>query len=265
MGPKYRQEMERECLRQLKFCLQVAEYQVKHGRKFLFEHPLGASSWACEGVKLVESLEGVFCTEADLCQFGLSVVSGELSKKPTRFMSNDPYILGELHRRCQNEHRHQRLEGDLPLEAQKYPPLLVQAIVDGLMESMSDHIDGKTETFALIPNQKPASSQAQEEMSDDEEESEERDGRRVEYPANPSPNAKVDLPKYLQEQVKRVHVNHAHPPKSDFIRMLKVARAKEQVIDWVRQNKSCEECEAQRKPSWRRKAASLRGGQLGRA
>ena len=77
----------------------MAEYQVKHGRKFLFEHPLGASSWACDGVKLVESLEGVFCTEADLWQFGLSVVSGELSKKPTRFMSNDPYVLGELHRR----------------------------------------------------------------------------------------------------------------------------------------------------------------------
>ena len=46
--------------------------------------------------------------------------------------------------------------------------LLVTAIVDGLMGSMPDHIDGKTETFALIPNQEPASSQAQEEMSDDE-------------------------------------------------------------------------------------------------
>ncbi len=78
----------------------------------------------------MESLDGVFCTEADLCQFGLSVVSGELSKKPTRFMSNDPYVLGELRRRCQNEHRHQRLEGDLPLKAQKYPPLLVKATVD---------------------------------------------------------------------------------------------------------------------------------------
>ena len=87
-------------------------------------------------------------------------------------MSNDPYILGELHRRCQNEHRHQRLEGDLPLKAQKYSPLLVKAIVDGLMESMSDHIDGKTETFALITSREPASPQALEEMSDDEEESE---------------------------------------------------------------------------------------------
>ena len=57
MDPKYRQEMEQECLSQLRFCLQVAEYQVEHGRKFLFEHPLGASSWACEGVKLVESLD----------------------------------------------------------------------------------------------------------------------------------------------------------------------------------------------------------------
>ncbi len=99
MDLKYPQEAEQDCLSQLRFCLQVAEYQVKHGRKFLFEHPLGASSWACDGVKLVESLEGVFCTEADLWQFGLSVVSGELSKKPTRFMSNDPYVLGELHRR----------------------------------------------------------------------------------------------------------------------------------------------------------------------
>ncbi len=68
------------------------------------------------------------------------------------------------------------------------------ATVDGLMESMSDHIDGKTETFALIPNQDLASPQAQEEMSDDEEESEERDERRVKYPANPTPQVKVDLP-----------------------------------------------------------------------
>ncbi len=255
MDPGYRQNMEQECLSQLKFCLQVAEYQVKHGSKFFFEHPLGASSWACDGVKLVGSLEGVFCTEADLCQFGLSVVSGELSKKPTRFMSNDPYILGELHGRCQNEHKHRRLEGDLPLKAQRYPPLLVKAIVDGLMESLSDHIDGKTETFTLIPNPEPG---AQEDESDDEEDTEKREGPKVRYPADPSPNVRVELPKHLQEQVKRVHVNHAHPPKSDFIRMLKVARAKEQVIDWVRKEFSCEECDAQRKPSWRRKAAMPR-------
>ena len=151
----------------------------------------------------MEPLDGVFCTEADLCQFGLSVVSGELSKKPTRFMSNDPYVLGELHRRCQNDHRHQRLESDLPLKAQKHPPLLVKAIVDGLMESMSDHIDGRSETFALIPNQEP---EAQEDESEDEEESEVKECRRVRYPAHPSPNVRVDLPKHLQEQVKRLHV-----------------------------------------------------------
>ena len=140
-------------------------------------------------------------------------------------------------------------------QTQKYPPLLVKATVDGLMESLSDHVGGKSETFALIPSQEP---EVQEDESEDEEESEEKEGRRVRCPANPSPNVKVDLQKHLQEQVKRVHVNPAHPPKSDFIRMLKVARAKDQVIDWVRKEFSHEEREAQRKPSWRRKAAMPR-------
>ena len=143
----------------------------------------------------------------------------------------------------------------VPSRLKSTPPLLVKAIVDGFMESLSGHIDGKSETFTLIPNPEPG---PQEDESDDEEDSERKECPKVRYPADPSPNLRVELPKYLQEQVKRVHVNHAHPPKSDFIRMLKVARAKEQVIEWVRKEFSSEECEAQRKPSWRRKAAMPR-------
>ncbi len=59
------------------------------------------------------------------------------------------------------------------------------------MESLSGHIDGKSETFTLIPNPEPG---PQEDESDDEEDSERKECPKVRYPADPSPNIRVELP-----------------------------------------------------------------------
>ena len=64
----------------------------------------------------------------------------------------------------------------------------------------------------------------------------------------------VELPKHLQSEVRRLHINLGHPSLPDFIRALRAGRARPDIIDWTRRHFTCEQCSAQRSPHSRRKA-----------
>lgn len=89
----------------LRFSMQVAEFQVSHGGKFLHEHPAGASSWKMHAVKYVLSFLGVVRYNVDQCMLGLQVHPDGLSKKRTGLMSNDAYLLRRLRPfQCDSSH-----------------------------------------------------------------------------------------------------------------------------------------------------------------
>ena len=54
------------------------------------------------------------------------------AKKPTKFMSNGPFILAELCLRCDKSHDHQPLVGGRASKAQEYPYESCRAICRGL-------------------------------------------------------------------------------------------------------------------------------------
>ena len=50
----------------LRFCMPVYEYQVKHGRYFLHEHPAQAASWGESVTQIILKLSGVSRVVADM-------------------------------------------------------------------------------------------------------------------------------------------------------------------------------------------------------
>ena len=71
------------------FCVRIAEYQMKNGRFFYFEHPLSASSWNLEALASLREPPEVEDVVLHMCQFGLESCNSEgrgLVKKPTRII-----------------------------------------------------------------------------------------------------------------------------------------------------------------------------------
>ena len=95
-----------ECVQ---FSNKVAEYQMRKGRFFYFEHPLTASSWS--GVE--ESWEltqkpSVDCVVSHMCQVEFGAEDSEgigLVTKPTKIVTSMPSIASALDRQCEGGHR----------------------------------------------------------------------------------------------------------------------------------------------------------------
>ena len=119
----------------LDFCTEVYQYQVRHGRHFLHEHPAGAASWVEDSVQEVASLPGVAWAVGHMCQYGMTLTDRDGKTwpimKPTRWLSSAPAILRRLGRQCPNSkgaregHKHMTLLGrDKTEKAAEYPPEL---------------------------------------------------------------------------------------------------------------------------------------------
>ena len=136
MNPEKRERQLVEGKISLAFALSAYEWQVRRGRYFLHEHPASAESWKMDEVRAIQCMDGVATVTGDSCMFGMKSVDAEgierPAKKPTRWMSNAPYLLRSLGIRCHGGHTHTELLGGRARAAAKYPPELVLAIVRGL-------------------------------------------------------------------------------------------------------------------------------------
>ena len=123
---------------------ELYEMQVAEGRYFLHEHPVGAASWQEGCVQRVLGLQGVSRITGDQCQLGQKSHEGLPVKKPTGWMSNCPYALEELNKRCPGRGgecskpglRHHVCEGRVATEAAVYPKKLCRAILRGFRRQL---------------------------------------------------------------------------------------------------------------------------------
>ena len=129
----------------LDYSMDLCEEQVKRDRKFLFEHPSGASSWQEESVTKVEQLPGVKIFSVAQCRWGLRDPAGRPLQKLTKFMTNSMAIMEEFaNRQCICDLRgeeHATIQGTCRGEkvskwAQVYPPMMVKAIVRCIKEEL---------------------------------------------------------------------------------------------------------------------------------
>ena len=92
-----------EALDHLKFSLELCYDQHKAERLFVFEHPVGATSWGTRMMKVLLKLDGVHAVNFDFCVFGMkapAITDGQTgpAKKRTRVMTNSGHISAALAR-----------------------------------------------------------------------------------------------------------------------------------------------------------------------
>ncbi|CAK9096660.1 Retrovirus-related Pol polyprotein from transposon RE1 (Retro element 1) (AtRE1) [Includes: Protease RE1 [Durusdinium trenchii] len=273
-----------EGVEHLEFAMRLFAWQVLRGRVAVFEHPWGSRSWNEEAVRYCLSLPGVEVVRRDLCQFGLRVrPEEELSKKSTGFMTNGPGMKKILSQQCQGGHPHQHLVGGRAKGAERYPEELCQAIIQGARDDLKMINQSRKEAMypqfdEEAPMEYTPSEPPERDLEDDldqeiekverQEEgirarrlqgAEEVDDEQEETPAgakkkNGMPEAS-NLSRSEKDLVKKLHVNLGHPSRESFTRLMKLARAREDVVSFIQKEFRCDLCDRHQPPKAARPSA----------
>jgi hypothetical protein len=279
-----------EGLHHLEFSMKVYEWQVRRGKIAIFEHPDRSKTWEEECVQRILRMPQVERVRGDLCEFGLKVSpSDRPSLKPTGFMVNSKYLARRLAKRCTGSHEHHALEGGtLTKQAEVYPPGLCKAIVKGLKEEVEEK-ELKHSWMGYWPAfNEVFEGDGEEEGSDLEDRLDEEvdcagqhlPGRIVASPDDPdsdeedqeedesTPPRGGGVPRGVSEadkrKIKKLHANLGHPSTEDFVRALRMARAREEVWRYVKSEFRCDICESHQKPKLNRPATIPRSYAPGR-
>ncbi len=128
----------------VRFAIELAVTQHRHGRLFMFEHPVGASSWHTRTVEALENMEGVYKVNFDFCQMGMRVgerpndANKELpAKKRTSVLTNSHalhLVLREA--QCRGDHLHGDLLDGKAAECQKYPRKFCKVICEAVKREL---------------------------------------------------------------------------------------------------------------------------------
>ena len=261
-----------EGVEHLAFSMELFQWQVMQGRWALFEHPSTSRAWSEECVQEVLQMPGVLKVTGDQCQFQLQVNPEEdLNRKSTSFMTNSSCIARKLAVRCQGGHRHQPLVSGRAKKAEVYPEELCKAVVRGLKEENSQCC--VMAEFDLENEEAEVNEVDDLEEALDEEV--ERQGRPLPGRMIPMPDRDEDGEEDAEQEsgeaggaalrrgvseadkkkIQKLHVNLGHPSKEDFVRALRMARAREEVWRYVKQEFQCDLCRAHQKPTLNRPAA----------
>ena len=154
---RFQREYRRACIH-LEFCARLYGMQMDAGRYFLHEHPETASSWKEICIRKLLDRADVGTVVADMCQFGMEMKDDDgVMKpvlKPTRWLSNSPYLLHALNRRCNHEHEHTNLIRGRARKAQVYPHRLCTSILRGLRRQLlCDGVMSKTFVGSIVPEE----------------------------------------------------------------------------------------------------------------
>ena len=136
------EELRKEAVMHLHFVMGTYRIQINGGRRFLHEHPAGATSWNDAWVKRIMQHPRVTSVVSDQCEYGLLTPNADgvptPAKKPTRWMSTSPQMIKRLSRRCSKTHEHQHLVGGRAKAAEDYSLELVTDILRGIRDT-ADH------------------------------------------------------------------------------------------------------------------------------
>ena len=226
------------------FSISAAWEQLRCDRFFSIEHPAGASSWQDSNTRELMDHPDVAFITFDQCACGLQVHPSGLSEKSTSFLTNNPWLALELsNKQCNGQHCHVRLEGgQLTKKAQVYPPALCQTIAHSV-EKLCGGLPA------------PSFLEATMDFPVVEEEEADMFPQPLHEPAvSEEPKSNVKVSEKQKRLVRRVHVNTGHPSRDQFLRMLKAAGTRKEVLKYVRDQFTCDHCDLQRGPAPRRRA-----------
>ena len=132
----------------MNFAAKVYETQMKAGRYFVHENPIGASSWTLPSIQRLKHKKGVEEKIADLCMYGLKTTGKNKSeqvaaRKRTKFIGNATEVMNLLGQKCNGQHRHQELVNGRAQKAGVYPSGLCRAICRGTALQMREDKAGR--------------------------------------------------------------------------------------------------------------------------
>ena len=214
--------------------------------------------------------------------------SGSLVKKPTLLATNIAEMAEHVTKVCQKTHQHGPLLGGAAEKAAEYTPSFVKALLEGIKSALGIKSPEKVQSTDAFKKGKSLGSMAYmfakdqveldedmqklvfanqetDEMVDEEEQSAEQEVRRRlrnigDQPRVSSALEKVEdfqrtdegefsLAPALRREVHRVHRNLGHPALEIFVRALKNAGVRDDVISWAKNHFRCPTCEARPRPT----------------
>ena len=124
-----------EAVEMVNFAVKLCRIQSVDGRKFLFEHPLGATSWKRTTLREFMNEAGVSRVTGHMCAYGMTM-HDQLGEgkvmKPMGYLTNSVVLGEKLSRTCTGDHRHVHLVQGWAAAAAKYPEGLMDAILDAV-------------------------------------------------------------------------------------------------------------------------------------
>ena len=235
------------------FSLESIDERCHHEDFFGLEHPSRASSWKLPQTQRLLRRSDVALITFDLCQFGLSVMEdGTLSQKTTKIATNNPWLAQRLLlAQCDHQHPHQPLLGGLPAYAQEYPAELCRAIAESAQAAA---LNFPMPNFAEY---QPSLREAGDFVGfGDEDEEHELDPERLgdEPPTGSQSKERKEATESQKRLVQKLHVNLGHPPRERLLRALRAAGALPQILDYVRKEHVCDDCQLKQRPDNHRRA-----------
>ena len=110
---------------------------AKAGRKFVFEHSVGASSWRTALLNRLFFVKDGARVDFDFCILGMKSkdADGEAPAKKRTGMTNSPMVVEELGKnQCDKNHRHAILSDDRAEACQEYAPELCELVCKTVMK-----------------------------------------------------------------------------------------------------------------------------------
>ena len=147
-GQQHTEWEEQHATKSLHVVTDAYHEQIRAGRYFLHEHPVGDVTWTCLRVAALQKTKGVFTVTSPVCCFETKVKtkdgSGMRNKyvyKPTKWMTNSSVLAQALDRRCSNSsgppyHRHILMKGGMAEMTSAYAPELVNTVLRALRQQM---------------------------------------------------------------------------------------------------------------------------------
>ena len=230
------------------FSLEACQEQQSSGDYFGLEHPARASSWGLPQTQKFLRSETTALITFDMCALGLSVVpTQQLSEKTTKIATNNPWLAHFLTMaQCSRDHEHQPLVGGLAARAQEYPYKLCQGIAQSA-QAAALHFPVPSFLQHEELSKRESSFQGFGEEEEDPE-----DVTTIEDGAEGRGRLKVS--ESQMRLVHRVHTNLGHPPRDRLLRAFRSAGALPQVLDYIRHEFKCDDCDMRQKTDVRRKA-----------
>ena len=255
----------------LQFAMEVFRWQTLRGKLAIFEHPATSRAWQEECVQEIMMIPGVQRVRADQCQYGLAVKGGAPNRKPTDFLTNGVHTAIALSRRCRGEHAHQPLIGGIAHLAQRYPRGLCAAMING---SKKDLLQRQIYAWATSQEETEVK-QAEDDIEELLRQHEEKEDERQQAEKERGVQVKRQLeaedsherregedPDHVQGAItaedkriiNKLHQNLGHPNNYELSKALRLARARNAVWRYVKDEFKCDICERNKKPKAARPA-----------